>query len=171
MAIKSSKMKNLYPLVQGLLVAICVFIIWASATYWIMHYGPNHASKALEAKGQFGDSFGMVNSLFSGLAFAGIIFTIILQRKELKLQRQELELTRQELARSAKAQELSQMELKKQANNLRQSARLNALASMIDHFRREEENCRLQHNKRGTIHAIEKQKEYFEIIEGIFHEK
>ena len=35
-----------------------------------------------EKQGQFGDQFGAVNALFSGLAFAGLIFTIILQKKE-----------------------------------------------------------------------------------------
>jgi hypothetical protein len=40
--------------------------------------------------------FGVVNALFSGLAFAGIIFTILLQRKELKYQREELSATRSE---------------------------------------------------------------------------
>lgn len=49
-----------------------------------------------EWAGQFGDMFGMVNSLFSGLAFAGLIYAIILQRKELSLTRDELELTREE---------------------------------------------------------------------------
>jgi hypothetical protein len=34
-------------------------------------------------RGQFGDKFGAINSLFAGLAFAGIIFTILLQRGEL----------------------------------------------------------------------------------------
>jgi hypothetical protein len=33
--------------------------------------------------GTFGDSFGIITSFFSGLAFAGIILTIILQRQEL----------------------------------------------------------------------------------------
>ena len=41
-------------------------------------------------RGQFGDSFGAINALFAGLAFAGVIFAIILQKKELELQRQEL---------------------------------------------------------------------------------
>lgn len=50
-----------------------------------------------EEAGVFGDSFGVVNALFSGLAFAGIIYTILLQRKELVLQRRDLELTRDEL--------------------------------------------------------------------------
>jgi hypothetical protein len=47
--------------------------------------------------GMFGDSFGVITSLFSGLAFVGIILTILLQRDELQLQRQELALTRDEL--------------------------------------------------------------------------
>ena len=48
-------------------------------------------------RGQFGDTFGAVNALFAGLAFAGIIFAIILQKKELELQRQELKETRDEI--------------------------------------------------------------------------
>ncbi len=51
-----------------------------------------------ERQGQFGDQFGAVNALFSGLAFAGLIFTIILQKKELAFQREELSDTRQELS-------------------------------------------------------------------------
>lgn len=48
--------------------------------------------------GRFGDMFGAINPLFSGLAFAGVIYAILLQRFELGLQRDELELTRGELA-------------------------------------------------------------------------
>ncbi len=48
-------------------------------------------------RGQFGDSFGVVNALFSGLAFAGVICAILLQKKELELQRKELEETRAEI--------------------------------------------------------------------------
>jgi hypothetical protein len=47
--------------------------------------------------GTFGDMFGSVNALFSGLAFAGVILAIFMQRDELSLQRQELEATRSEL--------------------------------------------------------------------------
>lgn len=46
-------------------------------------------------RGTFGDSFGSVNALFTGLAFAGVIYTVLLQRRELQLQRLELKLTRQ----------------------------------------------------------------------------
>jgi len=53
----------------------------------------------------FGDTFGFINSLFSGLALAAIIFTIYLQKNELELQRKELKFTRKELNRTANAQE------------------------------------------------------------------
>ncbi len=54
---------------------------------------------SLNKSGVFGDSFGALTALFSGLAFAGLIITIIMQRDELALQREELNLTRQELKR------------------------------------------------------------------------
>ena len=38
----------------------------------------------------YGDSFGAINALISALAFAGVIVTFYLQRKELDLQRQDL---------------------------------------------------------------------------------
>lgn len=73
-------------------------------------------------RGTFGDMFGAVNALFSGLAFAGVIYAIFLQRQELALQRDELAATRVELGRSAEAQEKSEVALGDQARILRQSA-------------------------------------------------
>ncbi len=49
-----------------------------------------------EERGSIGDMFGSVNAIFSGLALAGIILTILLQRKELGLQRDALKATREE---------------------------------------------------------------------------
>ena len=56
----------------------------------------------LTARGTFGDMFGAVNALFSGLAFAGLIIAIYMQRKELEYQREELELTRKEFQKQTK---------------------------------------------------------------------
>lgn len=53
-----------------------------------------------DGRGTFGDMFGTTNSLFSGLAFAGIIYTIFLQRVELRLQREELKLQREAVENS-----------------------------------------------------------------------
>jgi uncharacterized membrane protein len=85
-------------------------------------------------RGTFGDMFGSVNALFSGLALAGIILTILLQRQELSLQRQELKYTREELKRSATAQEKSEIALNKQAENLKISAKLTALNTLVNYY-------------------------------------
>jgi hypothetical protein len=58
----------------------------------------------MESRGQIGDLFGGVNALFTGLAFAVLIYTIVLQRKELDVQREELRLSRNELRNSVEAQ-------------------------------------------------------------------
>ena len=44
----------------------------------------------LEESGQSGDMFGGITALFSGLAFAGLIFTLFVQKQELRYQRKEL---------------------------------------------------------------------------------
>ena len=46
--------------------------------------------------GVAGDMFGSLTALFSGLAFAGLISTLLMQRKELEFQREELRLSRSE---------------------------------------------------------------------------
>lgn len=57
----------------------------------------------VDKAGVFGDSFGVLTSLFSGLAFAGIVFTILLQKEDLGIQRNELRLTRMELEKQVNA--------------------------------------------------------------------
>jgi hypothetical protein len=52
--------------------------------------------------GTFGDTFGALNAIFSGLAFAGIIITILIQRSELQNQRLELQLQRTEMKETRK---------------------------------------------------------------------
>lgn len=55
-------------------------------------------------KVSFGDIYDSLNALFTGLAFAGLVFTIYLQRKELKLTREEMKKQRQQMERSAASQ-------------------------------------------------------------------
>ena len=80
---------NYWPLI---LLSIGVIGLYALSWWWL-----SCSIHDPEKQGQFGDQFGAVNALFSGLAFAGLIFTIILQKKELALQREELTQTREEL--------------------------------------------------------------------------
>lgn len=62
----------------------------------ILTYFNPHFIENLPDRGQFGDAYGALNSLFSGLALAGVIISIIMQRKELKLQRDEMTSSRYE---------------------------------------------------------------------------
>ena len=73
--------------------------------------------------GAIGDAFGGVNALFSGLAFAGLVVTLYMQRQELELQRNELSCTLDEHRKMAKAQEETE-------KRLFLSAYLNALESL-----------------------------------------
>lgn len=71
---------------------LLVVMLWVSSWLIITHYIKDPTNQ-----GTFGDTFGAVNALFSGLAFAGLIATLLYQKEELKLQREELQQTREEL--------------------------------------------------------------------------
>lgn len=75
------------PAVSGwwwILAVVFVALSW-TASGWL-----NYCVYASGERGQFGDTFGAVNALFSGLAFATLIYTMLLQRKELKLTLSEM---------------------------------------------------------------------------------
>lgn len=79
-----------------------VAALWIAAPFFVSFLYSN-----MSERGQFGDTYGFINALFSGLAFAGLFYTIHLQarqlqiaRTELKIQREELRLQREELAAS-----------------------------------------------------------------------
>lgn len=72
------------------------FGIGAILTIWILSGILTWNIVDSEKIGIFGDMFGAVNALFSGLALFGIIVSIIMQKEELGLQRIELRNTRTE---------------------------------------------------------------------------
>ncbi len=108
---------------------IGVVILWFLSYFVLETLGEDAPTR-----GQIGDQFGAVNALFSGLAFAGIIYTIFLQRTELGLQREELAATREELKRTAKAQEETREELGKQVATQLRAARIAGLSTLIEHM-------------------------------------
>ena len=90
-------------------IAIGIVAVWLAVLFGGMNYFGQ-----IEMLGQFGDMFGSLNVLFTGLALAALIYTILLQkeqndlqsqqleeqREELRLQREELKLQREEMAAS-----------------------------------------------------------------------
>lgn len=129
MAQNSDKDITFYPFIIGCLI-ICG--IWLG-NIWLNIYLFENAHNNYAA--WFGDSFGGINTLFSGLAFAGIIYTILLQKKELRLQREELKETRKELKRSADAQEKAEAAFKKQTELMNKSALLEGLSQAVQFYR------------------------------------
>ncbi|MEK3966308.1 hypothetical protein [Paenibacillus sp. FSL H7-0323] len=73
--------------VHFLLIVMVIIFLWGASWYFIPTW---YGKTELEA-GTFGDMFGAVNALFSGLAFAGLIYTILLQREDLKIQRKSFD--------------------------------------------------------------------------------
>jgi hypothetical protein len=70
-------------------ILLVVLIIWSGGAWWIDTHV--EGSDPIAARGQFGDKFGAINALFAGFAFAGIIFTIFLQNREIKQTKSMLE--------------------------------------------------------------------------------
>lgn len=96
------KRKNL------VLVVLGVILLWALSVVIIMTFVDR------DFRGVAGDMFGAVNSLFSGLAFAGIIYTIAIQREELKEQQKAISMQTEELSLQRKAIEMQNEELRMQ---------------------------------------------------------
>ena len=69
---------------------ICLFIVVITVLYFLAVNFISPYETRNETRGTFGDLFGGINAIFSGLAFAGVIITILMQMKELELTRIEL---------------------------------------------------------------------------------
>jgi hypothetical protein len=64
-----------------------VYLISTVILLWILN--PiliGHFFKTLEDRSRFADTYNIVNSLFAGLGFAVLLYTIIVQRKEISNQ-------------------------------------------------------------------------------------
>ena len=122
--------------VLWILLAI-VILLWVLYPFILDKYISPDNDKA-----EYGNSFGALETLFSGFAFAALVYTIIqqniqlrLQKEELTLQRKELELTRIELSRTASAQESTEKSIKNQAVLMEYSSRLEGLKILLESYR------------------------------------
>jgi len=126
----SKNEKGESPVMKPLIIfSIIILAIWIISIIIVYKSFSNWTDR-----GTFGDAFGAINALFSGLAFAGIIYTILLQRQELILQREELRDTRIELKRSADAQESSEKALLEQIKTMKKTAVLNGYNSIVEFY-------------------------------------
>jgi Putative phage abortive infection protein len=80
-----------------------IVFIWYTFPKWIVSLiglpSTDGKNLNLAAYGSYSDAFGALNTLFAGLAFAGIVVSIFLQSKELRETRQELKGQRLQIQR------------------------------------------------------------------------
>ncbi len=108
-------------------IGACILIILSVIFYYYKvseRFPDPHAASA------FGDMFGGLSALFSGLSFAGVIIAILMQMQELKL-------TREEMAKSVEAQKGSQ---DAPTSQLEQMELINTFQMVDDYFKGFDEN-------------------------------
>lgn len=122
-----------------------------------------------DVRGTFGDQFGAVNALFSGLAFAGLIYTIILQRRDLALQRKDLALQRKEL-------ELTRGELKNQTEQQEEQNKIlriqrfeNTFFQMLTQFQEIVNGLAFTYVQGNAIQEKQGREIFYEIFEKVPH--
>lgn len=151
-----SESTNYWPLI---LLSVGVVGLFALSWWWLAYYINNTTEQGL-----FGDQFGAVNALFSGLAFAGLIFTIILQKKELALQREELTQTREEL-KGQKEQ------LEEQNKTLKIQRFENTFFQMLTQFQEIVNNITYSYKSLSDeVHTVKGREAFYESFEVAVHE-
>jgi hypothetical protein len=73
-------------------LTLAIILIFIIGTYFsFMWYVVTKIKEdgALSELGSFGDSFGVINSLFSGLGFAGLLITLVFQQRQIRNQKNE----------------------------------------------------------------------------------
>lgn len=151
--------KNLF-----IYLIIGVIILWALSAVITIVFLDQWADR-----GTFGDLFGAVNALFSGLAFAALIYTIVLQREEIKANREEIVLNRKELAKGSKLQQKAQQVLMEQVAQTHLSAKMNAMRTLVDYYNNQIANpkstpeivLKSKEKRKKIIHLID------ELIDGL----
>lgn len=82
--------------------------------------------------GTAGDLFGAVGALFSGWAFVGVLWAILLQRKSLQLQHDDLKATLEEMKQAREAHEETAENLRKQSETIKIQTRVDILRTLIE---------------------------------------
>ena len=84
-----------------------------------------------DSRALLGDSFGAVNALISAFAFAGVIFSMYLQRNDLELQRESLDIQKEELKRNTNELALQRQEFETQNKTIKLQRFENTFFNML----------------------------------------
>lgn len=120
----------IFPIAIAVLLCIGIWSGGMILTHW---YANNHfdVPKDANSPALFGDSFGAVNALISAFAFAGVIVSMYLQRKDLEMQRESIDIQRKELQQNTKELELQRREFESQNKTMRLQRFENTFFNML----------------------------------------
>jgi len=113
------------------IVMVSVFII-VTAVWFVSFNVISYLFGKPNDAGSTGDLFGAVGALFSGWAFVGILWAILLQRKSLQIQHNDLMASLKEMKQAREAHEESVETLRKQVEITRIQTRVEILKTLID---------------------------------------
>lgn len=89
--VKDTRFRSVFQIAMVLIVISSLYLIFFISLVW--NLPPGSVVEKMR-DGTFGDSFGTLNTLFSGLAFSGVLITILIQRVDL-LETRQLSLKQQ----------------------------------------------------------------------------
>jgi hypothetical protein len=112
---KSPGTPSLFILFVGFGIVLLLWAAWPLiARYWL---GLPGLSTSLAHTAQLGDTFGAINTLFSGLALAALLYAAHLQRHEIKLLKEEQTANRKVMQQQQKDMNMQATALQAQVDN------------------------------------------------------
>lgn len=142
---------------SNIIVPIVIVLGLVIGGFVIMAFLVEELNPTLDARAKYGDSFGLVNSLFSALAFAAIIISLFFQKKELEIQIQEVRTSNIELKQSNEF-------LGKQIKILAKSNDANVVIGLFNEFRDKKwttiRNLMNESRRNGEALEFDKVREY-----------
>ena len=109
-------------------VVLIQALTFAGISYFISDWGH---------RGQFGDLFGVTNSLFSGLASAGLVYTIFLQHRQIRDHAIDSSRAEREFQENSGLTRSSLECSEQQLKLADQSHRLNTVTNLLEYYSRE----------------------------------
>lgn len=113
--------KQTNPWKIGFLILAIAVVLWIGYAVAVPRF-----AMSWEKSNQFGGMFGGIGALFSGLALAGVVVAILMQREELALQRQESK-------RQSAAQELTSRAMLQQIQLMIAATKLSAHTALLEY--------------------------------------
>ncbi|MDY7093873.1 MAG: hypothetical protein SX243_12955 [Acidobacteriota bacterium] len=112
-------------------LGLVALLAWAGTLLLAVRFLPDW-----EARGQFGDLFGSVNALFSGMALAGVVYSLYLQRKEIQL-------LREDLVHASEGQKQTLLLSREQSRHQKASAQLASINALFSYHQQQLAQARL----------------------------